>query len=117
MELISEHAPLMSLRAVIGAGPANTQAFLPEGALGPIHVVAGGGGAPADAGARVEERPSDPALAGAFERALDGLVEDYASSDTPLPQKAIEQALGSGSFDGFARAWMVATCRRMVGGS
>ena len=85
MELISEHAPLMSLRAVIGAGPANTQAFLPEGALGPIHVVAGGGGAPAETLERgLKSRPSDPALAGAFERALDGLVEDYASSDPPF---------------------------------
>ena len=105
MDLISEHAPLMSLRAVIGAGPANSQAFLPEGALGPIHVVAGGGGAPAETLERgLKSRPSDPALAEAFERALDALVDDYASSDAPPSQKAIDEALGSGSFNGFARS-------------
>ena len=104
MALIGEHAPLMSLRAVLSAGPANTQVFLPDGGLGPIHVVAGGGGAPAEALERgLKAQPSPPALAPHFEGALDGLVETYASSDVPPSQKVIDEALGAGSFDGYAR--------------
>ena len=105
MSLIGEHAPLMSLRVVMSAGPSNTQVFLPEGALGPIHVVAGGGGTPTEALERgVKGRPSSPALADHFEAALDGLVESYASTDSPPSQRVVDEALGTGSFEGFPRA-------------
>ena len=104
MDLIGEHAPLMSLRAVFSAGSTNTQAFLPEGSLGPIHVVAGGGGAPAEGLKRgVRGRPDGNALAPHFEGALDVLVESYASAVKPPPQKTTDEALGSGSFEGFPR--------------
>ena len=104
MELIGEHAPLMSLRAVISAGPANTQVFLPEGSLGPIHVVAGGGGAPAETLERgLKQQPSAPALEPNYESALDGLIEAYAAGDAPPSMKVIDEALGTGTFDGYAR--------------
>jgi len=104
MDLVGEHAPLMSLRAVISAGSSNTQVFLPDGTLGPIHVVAGGGGTPAESLQRgVKGLGSEPALAPHFEGALDGLVETYAAAEEPPSQKVIDEALGAGSFDGYAR--------------
>ena len=107
----------MSLRAVIGAGPANTKPFF-RGGPRAHSCGCGWRWSPAETLERgLKSRPSDPALAGAFERALDGLVEDYASSDTPLRRRLSSKRSVLEASMASRGAWMVATCRRMVGGS
>jgi len=104
MDLVAGAAPLLSIRAVFSAGTANTQVFLPEGGLGPLHVVAGGGGAPADDLTRgLKGRSDEPVLDPRFDAAVDSLVESYAGLEKAPSQKALDEALGSGTFDGYPR--------------
>lgn len=104
MDLVAGTAPLLSIRAVFSAGTANTQVFLPEGSLGPLHVVAGGGGAPADDLTRgLKGRSDEPVLDPRFDAAVDSLVESYAGLEKGPSQKALDEALGSGTFDGYPR--------------
>lgn len=104
METIAEHAPLLSVRAVFSAGRINSQAFLPEGALGPIHIVAGGGGAPGqDLDRGVLGKPTDPALIEAVEVGLNKVVDSHLFNPVPPDPKAIDEAIGKGSFTGFPR--------------
>lgn len=104
MDVINEHAPLLSLRAVFSAGRINNQAFLPEGALGPLHVVAGGGGAP---GEDLERGTLDATqglrLVNALEKGVDGTIDGHLFNPVPPDQKSIDEALGTGSFKGYPR--------------
>ncbi len=104
MEAIGEHAPLLSLRAVFSAGTVNHQAFLPEGALGPLHVVAGAGGAPGvDLKRGIAGKVDEPALLAGMEKGLNTLVDSHLFNPVPPEQKAIDEALGKGTFEGFER--------------
>jgi hypothetical protein len=72
--------------------------------LGPLHVVAGGGGAPADDLTRgLKGRSDEPVLDPRFDAAVDSLVESYAGLEKGPSQKALDEALGSGTFDGYPR--------------
>ena len=104
METIGEHAPLLSVRAIISAGRINSQAFLPEGALGPIHIIAGAGGAPGeDLDRGILGNPSEPALIEPLETGLNHLVDSHLFNPVPPDPKAIDEALGKGSFTGYPR--------------
>lgn len=104
METIAEYAPLLSVRAVISAGRINSQAFLPEGDLGPIHIIAGGGGAPGeDLDRGVLGSPTAPALIEPLEDGLNKLVDSHLFNPVPPDPKAIDEAIGKGSFDGYPR--------------
>ena len=94
------------------AGPANTQAFR-RGGLGPFTWL------------RVEVEPPQrrwsaggraarltPRLRGPSSVRLMS-VEDYATPDTPFAE-GYREALGSGSFDGFARSMDGGACRRWL---
>ena len=104
LDVINEHAPLLSVRAVFSAGRINNQAFLPEGALGPLHVVAGGGGAPGEDLERgLLEGTEDLRLLGSVDRGVDAMVDGHLFNPTPPDQKAIDEALGTGTFKGYPR--------------
>jgi hypothetical protein len=104
MAVINEHAPLLSVRLVLSAGPVNHQALLPEGALGPLFVNAGGGGAAGeDLDRGTAENPEGPQLAEAFEKGVNALVDSHLFNPEPPDAKAIDQALGNGAFAGFPR--------------
>ncbi len=104
LALIQGVAPLLSIRAVISAGAANTQLFLPEGAFGTLHLVAGGGGSPAaDLDRGIPGRASEPALDSSFERGLDRIISSYSALSDPPSQKQLDLAMGTGEFQGFAR--------------
>ena len=104
MDLINSNAPLLSVRGVFTAGVPNNQLFLPEGSLGPIFVVAGGGGQPGVNLPRgVQGDGSEPVMDAGFDKALNKVIDGYSNSDKPPSEKSVEQALGSGSFEGFSR--------------
>jgi hypothetical protein len=104
MDLIMGTAPLLSVRAVFSAGASNSQLLLPEGSLGPLHVVAGGGGTPGDDLRRgVLGRPDGMELDATFESGLDHMVGSYLGQPKPPADKVVDEALGTGSFEGYPR--------------
>ena len=104
MDVINEHAPLLSLRAVFSAGPANQQAFLPEGALGPLFVNAGGGGWRGDMLERgMKGSTEEPRLIDGLQSGLNAVVDSHLFNPEPPDPKAVDEALGSGTFEGFPR--------------
>ena len=104
IEVIEANAPLLSIKAIFSAGPPMTQALLPDGPFGIAHFGSGGGGSPAAAVPRGIEGVKQPmGFAPGFDEGLERLVEAYQSKAEPPPQRAIEEALGSGSFKGYPR--------------
>jgi hypothetical protein len=104
VDTIASHAPLLSVRAFISGGVPNNQVYLPEGALGPIHIIAGGGGAPtADLKRGTRGDKSEPVIDATFDDALDASILAYRGAKKPPSDKAFDHALGAGSFDGFDR--------------
>jgi hypothetical protein len=104
LDLIAEHARLLSVKAVFSAGPHHSQAFAPEGGFGTMHVGTGGGGAPAsDVPRGVSGGTTDHSLENTFSKGLDGLVGAWRSHETPPADKIIDEAMGTGSYDGYPR--------------
>ena len=90
------------LRLVLTAGSATSQATLPEGVYGPLQIVAGGGGSPAEdlsrwaAGAEgTEPLRLDAVMDDAIMRAF-----DRADDRDPLSEKARDAVKSTGSFEG-----------------
>jgi len=52
LEVVDAHADVMKLTAVFAGGPATNEVYLPGGAFGELHVVAGNSGVPGDTFAR-----------------------------------------------------------------
>jgi hypothetical protein len=104
LDLIASQAPLLSVKGVFSAGPSNNQAFLPEGALGPLYVVAGGGGAPGEDLPRgVAGERDSPRLTVEMEKGLDGLVNSRLKDANEALVEASHEALGTGSFKTYPR--------------
>jgi hypothetical protein len=104
LDLIASDAPLLSVKGVFSAGPSNNQAFLPEGALGPLYVVAGGGGAPGEDLPRGVVGGTDPPrLTAEFENGLDELVNSRLKEGNQALAVAANEALGTGSFKAYPR--------------
>ena len=99
---IEEYTAMLMVKAVISAGPNASQAFLPEGGFGALHILAGGGGAPARDLHR--RRPAangaEPlALAPSFDKSLLGAFDKWSPPD-PVPDKVIDRAKALGAFKG-----------------
>jgi len=104
IEIIETNAPLMSIKAVFSAGPSMTQALMPGGAFGTAHFAGGGGGTPAvDFPIGLNGSKIDQMLAPGFSDGLDQLVRTYAALESAPPERLVEEALGKGSFEGYAR--------------
>ena len=104
MEIIASEAPLLSVKGVFSAGPSNNQAFLPEGALGPLYVVAGGGGSSGEDLPRGIEGGNDsPRLTPEMEQGLDDLVNGRLAGGNEALVAAGHEALGTGTFKGYPR--------------
>jgi hypothetical protein len=100
LQTLDRVAPMDSVKAVLSGGPRVSQAFLPEGALGMIHIGAGGGGAPAQDLLRTAQSSEGPPLklASGFDKALLSRIGSWSSS--PLDPKIVERAQASGAFEG-----------------
>jgi hypothetical protein len=104
IEVIETHAPLLSIKAIFSAGPALTQAFLPDGAFGAAHIGAGGGGAPAaDIHRGIRGAANRNTLASNLDRGIDTLVSAYQAESEPPSARLVEEAMGTGSFKGYPR--------------
>ena len=104
MEAVNEHTPLLSVRAVFSGGPANHQAFLPEGALGPLYVNAGGGGVKGEPLVRGKKDGKDePRIIDIVQKGLDAVVDSHLFNPEPPDPKAVDEAMGNGTFEGYPR--------------
>lgn len=104
LELIAEHARLLSVKAVFSAGPHHSQAFAPEGGFGPLHIGTGGGGAPASHVPRgVKGATTDQSHDPTFSKGLDALVGAWRTQPTPPADKSIDEAMGTGTYEGYPR--------------
>ena len=104
LDLIATEAPLLSLKGVFSAGPANSQSFLPEGSLGPIHLISGGGGSGGDDLPRGAIGGADePRLTPEMEKGLDRLVNSRMVEADEGLATAADEALGTGTFKTYER--------------
>ena len=104
LDLIGEHARLLSVKAVFSAGPHHSQVFSPEGGFGPLHIGTGGGGAPAsDVPRGVKGSSTEQSHDPTFSKGLDALVSAWRTQPTPPADKIIDEAMGTGTFEGYPR--------------
>jgi hypothetical protein len=97
LELLDRTAPMDSIKAVISAGPSVSQALLPGGALGVLHIGAGGGGAPAEDLHRAAAQGGTLTLASGFDKALLAQLSTWRAPD-PLEPATIDRARSSGEY-------------------
>ena len=104
LEHISEHARLLSVKAVFSAGPHHSQAFAPEGGFGSMHIGTGGGGAPAaDVPRGVKGATTAHSHDETFSKGLDALVGVWRTTEKPPSDKSVDEAMGTGSYNGYPR--------------
>ncbi len=99
LAVLERTAPMDSVKAVVFAGPAASQAILPEGKFGAIHIGAGGGGAPADDLHRVGTGPSPARLVPGLDNVLQAGLRTWGGAKE-IPARAIERATSTGAFKG-----------------
>ncbi|MEL6347819.1 MAG: metallophosphoesterase [Myxococcota bacterium] len=105
LEEIEMVVEISKIRAIITAGGHTNQIMRPDGPLGTLHVVAGGGGAPGqdlsrwtspDNAGRTERLSLDPLFDVSLLKSMDGWSEA-----NPIPENILDEARATGSFEGF----------------
>jgi hypothetical protein len=96
---VDQATGMLAVKAVFFAGPAASQAILPEGHFGPLHVGTGGGGAPAQDLYRRGPNGSPHTLAPGLGQALLDRLQTWAAAD-PITDKMRDRARATGNFKG-----------------
>ena len=104
-----EHSSSLSALTAVFWGRHTSQALLPDGPFGALHVGAGGGGAPAEdlrrwGPAEGTPRKDDLVLEPLFDLAMQEALTEWNSQST-LPDLVIDQARAQNSFEGFRASY------------